>query len=422
MKPVSQVRWLFYDYGSYLSVARKLAEVSAAVYYFVPKIINGYPDHKPLDIGRNVPDIIPIKEYEPYLDGIDAVVFGDVHEPGKQEYFKKIGKYVVGCLGGSKMELDRAFLKNKMAEVGLPVNDWEEVHGLDELEEILKEKNDVYVKSGLRGDMETWHSEDYDLSKEDLEDMRHHMDAYRNRETYIIEEKIKSLAEVGLDSFVVDGKFPETVLSGIELKDTGYLGIVTKYKELPRQLRNVTDKLSPILAELQHRGPISDEVMFAENGRGYLLDWTARFPQPPTDLYIEMIDDFGDVLWKIAQGIVPEVKYKGKYGVQLIIKSDFAKTRTVRIRVPDEYKANVKLKNMIIEENGLWAYTPAMGLEMSEIGSIVAWGETKLIACRLAKKIADSVKGNNIKIDSDCLEKANEQIDRLHKAGINYMQ
>lgn len=421
MKPASEVRWLFYDYGSYLSVAKKLAEGSAIVYYFTPKIINGYPDHRPIDIGRNVDGIVRVKEYESVLSEIDAVYFADVHEPEKQNDFTKRGIPVFGCMYGSKLELDRIYMKAKMLEVGLPVNEWEEAYGIEELDRILKSAEDVYVKSGLRGDMETWKSIDYELSQEDLDDMKHHMDAYKNEETYIVEKKIPSIAEIGLDTFVVDGKFPEMVLTGIELKDTGYAGSVCAYKSLPRQLKAVTDKLADTLAELRHRGPVSNEVIIAENKKGYLLDWTARHPQPPTDLYIEMIEDYADVAWKIAQGIVPDVVYKHKYGVQLIIKSDMAQKRTVRMRVPEEYEANVKLKNMIVDENGLWCYTPS-GIEMKEIGSVIGYGPTLRQAANMAKKVAEAVKGNNIKINSDCLSAAYEQLDALKNAGINYMQ
>jgi hypothetical protein len=420
VKDVKQVWWLFYDYGGMLSVAKKLAEQSAGVFYFCPKIINGYPDHRPLEIGRGIPGLIPIEEYEKYIDQFDAVCFGDVHEPEKQKFFQRIGKYVVGPMDGAKLELDRVYLKNKMMEVGLPINDWESADGLDELTEVLKRRPDVWVKSRLRGDMESWHSKDALLSQEDMDELRHRMDTYKQSETYTVEAVIKSIAEVGKDSFCVDGRFPDNILVGLELKATGYLGKATRYRDIPKSIRNVFEKLSPLLAELRHRGPAGDEVMIGEDGKGYLLDWTARFPQPPGDLYLEMIEGIADVLWKCAQGIVPDVQFKAKYGVQLIIKSDLAKTRAVRIRVPEEYKDNVKLSNMSVDENGLWVYTPQGVLDQIEIGSVIAMGDTAKKACDLAVKVAESIEGNNIKIDSNCLKKAYEQIDRLKKAGMTF--
>jgi hypothetical protein len=419
-KPISQVRWLVYDYGNYISVAQKLAEMSAIVYYFNPSIITGYPDHKPRDIGRNVLGIIPVKEYETIIDNIDAVYFPDVHEPNKQFDFIKRGKFVFGCMFGSKLELDRAYLRNKMAEVGLPVIEWGEANGLDELREALKENEDVWIKSELRGDMETWHSDNYLLSKDEIDEMQSHLTAYSQQEKYIWERSFKSIAEIGYDGFCVDGLFPKTCITGPEIKDLGYVGMVMDYKSLPKQIRNVNDKLSDAFREFRYRGPVSTEVMIGENLKGYLTDITARHPQPPTDLYIEMIEDYADVAWKIAQGIVPEIKWKYKYGVQLIIKSETAKSRSIPFIIPDEYKQYVKIKNLVIAENGLYYYS-YQGIPMAEVGSVSGMANSLKEAIKMGETIAKSIKGFDIKINTDCLGEANKQFDKLSKAGINYI-
>jgi len=418
-KPISEVRWLVYDYGDYISVAQKLAEMSAVVYYFNPSIITMFPDHKPRDIGRNVPGIIKIKAYEPYIDNFDAVYFTNVHEPDKQIDFIKRGKFVFGCGRGGRLELDRGYLRRVMAEVGLPIIPYTEAYGLDELEAVLKDNEDVWVKSELRGDMETWHSWDYETSKDEITDMRSNLTAYSQQERYTVEQSMKSIGEIGYDGFCVDGLFPKKCLSGPEIKDLGYVGMVMDYKSLPKQVKNVNDKLSDILREHRYRGAFSTEVMIPENLKGYLTDITARHPQPPSDLYIEMIKDYADVAWKIAQGIVPEIEYQYKYGVQLIIKSDIARNRSIPIRIPEEYKKYVKIKNLVIADNGLSYYT-YQGLDMQEIGSVIGMDNSLKGAMKMAEEIAGSLKGLDIKIKTDCLGSAMKQLEKIKKAGINY--
>lgn len=786
MTPLSEIKCLVFDYSNYLCLAERLGRVDGfqKVYYYTPKIFNGFPDHRPLDIGRNVPNVEIVEEWASVIDEIDIVVFPDSHEPALQTYFESIGKKVFGSKYGCEIEHNRGMAKQMMKEIGLPVNDYEEATGMTELENILKQKENVFVKSSLRGDLETFHHENYMLSKAELLRMRNHMGAYAEKEKYIVETPIDSVGEIGIDTFCIDGQYPAEVLTGIELKDTGYYGQIVPYHTLPRQLKNVTDKFSPIFSDLKYRGAYSNEVIISPDKQGYLIDTTARCfssdteiltdkgwkffyeldgtetvctlnpndrnieyqkptnyisnfyegnmilftngdnsinslvtpnhavwrtdrhrgklfeqradsltdkgyiprigkwevpdveyfeipeyhhewdfiggnkkqnrshfvctkvkhensinikmdywiaflawfltegcvsgdknskgikenikisqkkyvkelmdvldncgfkykynsgigfqinsvqlsqylqpfgkkeeryvpdyikklssrqirifldnymladgsidrgkyftiskkmaddlqelimksgsvaniklrnnigtkvtikgkeytrkfniyviqeylnrsdywfetksrkdryikddpykglvydvtvpnhivyvrrngkplfsgncPQPPTDLMMEMISNYPEVIWQVANGIVPMIQYTYKHGIQLIIKSDLAKTEPSPLIIPDEYKRFVKVKNLVIDDDGVYWYTP-MNIEMSEIASVVGLGSSIYDALDMAKKIAESIKGFDIKINTDCIEDAMEQIRNLKKIGINYL-
>jgi hypothetical protein len=208
----------------------------------MPKVMNGFPDHRPIDVGRNVPGVIRVKEWAEVINDVDLVYFPDCHEPALQMFFQNdLNKKVFGSRYASDLEHDRKGTKELMKQLDLPLNEYFVAEGMDELEKILKENDNVYVKSSLRGDSETWKSTNYLLSKGELQRMRSNLGAYQNKETYIVETPIDSIAEVGIDTFCVDGMYPEMCLTGIELKDTGYLGRMTRYMDLPKQLREVTD-------------------------------------------------------------------------------------------------------------------------------------------------------------------------------------
>lgn len=416
---IGKKKCLVFDYGSYVAVAQRLAEPDGfgAVYYYVPKVYNGFPDHRPYDIGRNVENITVVDEWAEVIHDVDIVVFCDAHEPALQEYFVSIGKRVFGSKYACKLETDRKFLKETIASVGLPVNEYEVAYGLDALEGILQQRENVYVKSSLRGDMETWHHENWILSKGEIQRMRKNLGVYANRETYIVESPIESLAEIGIDSFVINGEVPELVLTGIELKDTGYVGKIVPYDTLPKQLKLVSEKLAPIFSSMEYRGAHSNEVIVSGDKKGYLLDLTNRQPNPPTDLYLKLYTNFPQMVWDVAGSFIPKIEYEYPWGVQFIIKSDLATTEPSPIIVPDAYRDNVKLKNCTIAEDGAWYYTP-LGIEMKEIGSVIGWGKTMKQAVKMAQEAAEAIKGFDIKINTDCIGLAEEQLERLEKAGI----
>jgi hypothetical protein len=409
------------DFGSYIGVARRLSKDFGRVLYFCPSDINGYREHGPFDIGRGVPGIERIHDVEDYEDEVDLFVFADLYMVGKQEQLRRNGKRVFGSGRGQIMETDRGYMKRLQKELGMPLNDYEEVQGVYELEERLKVLEDRYIKSALRGDNETFHHINYVLSKDKLKAMKHKMGIFDRKENYIIESPIESIAELGIDTMVVDGEYLEESLTGIELKDVGYYGKMVKYFKLPRQLKDVTDKLSHTFMQYGYRGAYSNEVRIAKDMTGYLIDQTNRFPQPPTSLMCLIYENFSEVLWEVASGNVPTVKYKDAHGVQLIIKSDLAKTEEpIAVQFPIEYKDNIDIKSLVVDDNGTWYFSPN-NYDMKEIGSVSATGKSMKDALNKATKIAQQVKGFDIKINTDCIEDAEKQIANLHKNGINYL-
>jgi len=409
------------DFGSYIGVARRLSKDFGRVLYYCPSDINGYREHGPYDIGRNVPGIERIHDVEQYEDEVDLFVFPDLYMIGKQEQLRKNGKLVFGSGRGQIMETDRGYMKRLQAELGMPINDYEEVQGVYELEERLKMMENRYIKSSFRGDNETFHHINYVLSKDKLKAMKHNMGIFDRKEKYIIESPVESIAEVGIDTMVIDGEFLEESLTGIELKDVGYYGRMIKYGNLPRQLKDVTDRLAHTFMVYGYRGAYSNEVRISKDMTGYLIDQTCRFPQPPTSLMCLMYENFSEVLWEVASGNVPTVKYKESHGVQLIIKSDLAKMEEpVAVQFPYEYVDNIDIKSLVVDDNGTWYFNPS-NYDMKEIGSISATGKSMKDALNKATKIAKLVKGFDIKVNTDCIEDAEKQIADLHKNGINYL-
>lgn len=420
MIDLSDKKVLVYDFGSYVEVAERLSRDYGTVYYFCPYVMNGYPKHEAMDIGRNVPGFIKVKEWASIIDEVDLVYFPDSHEPYLQNFFRTIGKAVFGSVFACDLEHDRKKLNETLKEVGLPVAPYAVATGIDELEQILLQSKDRFIKSSLRGEMETWHHTDMRLSKRELKRMRHDMGLYENKETYLIQHPIEGIAEVGIDPFCIDGYYSDITSAGLEIKDAGYLMRLVRYQNLPESVKGVTDALAPVFRDCGYRGHYSNEIIISKDKRGFLLDNTCRNGQPPSSLLIEIYDNYSEIVWQVAHGIPPTIQYSNEWGVQLIIKSDLAETQPSPIIVPEEVRKFVKIKNLTIDEDGTYYYTP-FDMSMREIGSVIGLGNSLEEAEKAAIRVAESIEGLDISVNTEVIGKAKKSLEKLKRAGINFI-
>ena len=407
------------DYGNYIEVAIELVKYFGRVLYFVDYRDN-FPRVNKKMIGLNVPGIERVYSIEEYEDQTDIFFFCDLFTGAKQDRLRSIGKLVYGAGLGEELETNRGGLKSLMKSLDMPVNEYEEIIGIPALREYLKENKDVYVKvdADLRGELESSHSETYEMFKPVLDSFQHSVGLYSDTINFLVEKPIRPAVEYGYDGFTSMGKYPNKTMFGIEVKDSSYCCVVVDYYKLPKPVKDYNEKLSSILSSYNYRGNIGNEIRDKKGDGAYLIDIYCRMPQPPTSLQIRMIENYGEVVWEIANGEIPEIKFKAKYGAQLIIKSDWAKSEQQAIYFPKEYSENIAIKNLAIDNNGTYYYVPQIGVEMSEIGSVAAWGNTLNEAIDRCKEIAKSIKGHCISVDGRALDDAGEEIAKLKKIGI----
>lgn len=791
---VKEITLLFYDYGSYIEVAKKFTESFACVYYFNPNVHDGFQDKRDVTIGEGIVDVIKVKEWASVIDMVDMVFFSDCYEADLQSYFRNCGKLVFGSGQSSILELDRGYSKQVLEEVGLPIGPYQIVRGVNELESTLREKENVYIKSNHRGNHETTKWKNYALSKGEIRRMRKDMSIFGDDEIYILEDQLDCVAEIGSDSFCIEGQYPSTIVAGIEVKDcyddqtevltdsgwklfkdlnrtemvltlnisntrhmkseyqrpihytekeyngeliyiekdsvslcvtpghnimvqdgvqnefaeevewggkiekTGFInrkfkrgkrilrlqkikdvvdrkkrfsllqpkakfciqdkrgnsrikiggvsytkiqmasllglylsegsvsnnyitisqykyinefkiildklpvrfnkinvgfGLYDKelsnylsqfgkafekyvpqwlkdssynvinsfldayclgdgsfiksykkirkdnptslaypdgykpminrrfytssskmaddiqellvkignvavshtdrsyynktdncdylmysvyeklvnrknyifpediqyvpysgkvycvtvpnsiimvrrngksmwcgncaylckfmpYSELPKQVKMVMDRLSPKFEELGYRGWFSNEIIIAEDMKGYMLDFTCRMPQPPTTLLINNITNFAECAVNVASGIVPRLECKYRYGCQFILHSDMAQNDDTPLIVPKEYQSYVSLKNLYIDEEGTWYYA-RRGVKMREIGSVIGLGDTLKQAIDMARMIANSIQAEDAHIDDSSIDKGLESLKKLSNRGIRFI-
>lgn len=408
------------DYGNYVYVAQKMAETYGTVFYYNPSWRTEFPTWNAQMIGAGVPDIEVIDSIWPYYDDIDLFIFTNLFEGNFQEWLRSEGKLVFGSGIGDVMETDRAYLKDLMKELKMPVNNYEVVEGLDKLEKYLENKENKFIKTSnnYRGDIGTFHFNNMKISRSVFDMYKHTLGLAKYKEVFIVEDPIEDAIEIGCDMVVIDGKYPSRGMWGMEVKDSLYFSVITEYNNFPDPIKYVNQRLESPFKSFGYKGPYSSEIRVTKKGTPYLTDITCRFPSPPSSLLMESYDNFGEIVWMVANGQVPEIKNTYKYGVEIIIKSENAKTEPQAIYFPKDISKYVKIKNLAIID-GVYYYI-CNNVEVEEIASVIGLGNTLEDAIKHATDNASKIEGYDLRINCDIIDKAKKQIEKMPEYGIKF--
>jgi|ERR1700722_3855263 len=409
------------DYGQFTEVAERLARNGFGRVLFYSPWETSFPTYNEYVVGKGLEGVEKIEDIWPYFDQIDVFVFPDLYHGGMQAWLRQQGKAVFGAGLGETMEIHRDRMKELQSTVGIPTNDYKVFNGIDDLREHLKTVDNKYVKTNLlRGSMESFHHESYLLTEPLLDKFEHSLGIFKDEQTFIVEEPIDAICEIGYDGFVcTGGRYPSKTLFGLEIKGQCYVGKGIEYKDLPNQILDINARLASAFDEYNYAGHYSSEVRVAKNNKeGYLIDQTTRNPSPPTALMLEIIENYPEVIYDIAMGDCPLLRFKYKYGVQVVIKSEHARKDIMAVYFPEKFKDYVKISNHVVKD-GINYFVP-QNIENEEIGSVVGMGNTIKDAIKQVTEISKEIKGYGISIDLDSLDKAQEQIDNLKQIGFYF--
>ena len=388
----------------------RLAKIFGRVFY-CPRWKNAFPSELQKRIGEDLIDVQRVLDPFDVKNDTDLFLFLDVYDAPLQKELKEQGKLVWGSQHGENMELYREEAKTLFKELGLPVGPWEQVIGTQELRKFLKENPEWFVKLSItRGDAESWGHKNYHLKYEShIVALEHRLGPAAEDEEFCVEAPIPKATELGYDGWNIDGQFPKTnQMFGWEVKDCGYAGAIVPYSELPDPVKFVNEKLQPAFKQFGYRGFFSSEIRVGKDEKPYLIDFTARNPSPPGEVYPEMYDNWGDIFMAGAQGEIVEPHAVAKYAVQAIIESSYAEKEWLLVDYPKKIEHAVFLRNMC-RVKGI-PYVIPQDYELCEVGSVVAVGNTLIEAIKKVKEYADQVDGDQVKIHIDAVAKAMKEI------------
>ena len=415
------------DSGSFLSWLSVLKRDFGRVLYYNP-CESQFPTSNENGIGKGIEGVELVNNllgdrkgvgFWEILDQIDLFVFLDVGHADKQILLEKLGKRVWGSRHGDDIELFRWEAKHLLTNLGLPVQPCRRVVGIPALRELLAKEEDRWVKiSGTRGDQESFHHVNLEMSEPVLRNIENQIGQLSRTMEFVVENPLEPAVELGIDTFCIDGEFPDDALQGIEVKDEGYVAKVVPYKDFPEQVRLINDALKPFFQETGYKNCWSIETRVPKSLKSYLIDATARAGSPPGELMQELITNWGDIFWEGARGKLVQPKWKAKFGAQAIIYSAWAESHPQQIWFPAEHAESVKLKNYHVFEGKVEIAQQPGGL--CGIGSVVATGDTMLEAVKACNEIAKTIEGQGIKVRLDSLPKAIREFNKGEEMGIKF--
>jgi hypothetical protein len=414
---------LFYDLsGFYTHLADAVVGEFGKVLYFSQweRAFSLSRDAMP---GYGIDGVERVEDFFEATHRADLVVFPDVGMVGLQEQLRQQGMPVWGSGKGARLERDRWFLRSIVNEVGLDTSVAMLIRGLDKLREFLRDADECYIKlSNFRGDMETFHHKNYFATQSWLDELAAKLGAFQDICEFIIEQPIEDedgdqVCEVGIDAMVIDGKLMRPALWGYEIKDQAYVGMVGA---VPDRLLQVHNKISPLLEGIGYRGPMSNEVRFTRE-QAYLIDFTARFPSPPSEVQSQLIENIGEVMWDGANGRMPKPKYRGVYAAQVVMTTKWAKEQYpkpayylgLEIGRPDR----VRIHHHCRIDGHDYAVSPS---DVTEFGAAIGFGDSLESAVGDALDAAESVNGYQVSYDAGAFSKAADCIRAGERLGIDW--
>lgn len=383
--------------------------------YFVPWETS-FADGRELILGQGVPGLDRIKYWDDEVDDFGTLVFPDCHCGDMQSYYRKKGYRVWGAGKGAELELLRWKTRERFEKYGLPVNEAYRVRGTAELRKFFMDHPDEegwFVKiSGLRGLGETWFARNYLEAKGMIDeyDSKHGVVCYLLH--FIIEKSIPDAKEIGYDGLSIDGTFPDSSFYGAEIKDKAYFGTLTRYEDLPEELKRVNEPCAEVMKELQYRNTFSSELRDE-----YCIDLTARHASPAGEIIYEAIKNLPEVIEQGAQGVLVQPDWSHKYGAQIILCSEWAEEHSLPIHFPEEIRPYVNLYNhaRVDDEGpiGVADYFVPQIAKMKQIGSVIALADDPQEAIDTCRERAEQVRAFDLEFEVDSLDQAFEEMQSV---------
>lgn len=417
MTALSDKTILIRDRGLFVGFAIAMTRYFGRVLYNVPNE-SAFPTPHLSVIGDGFDKIEVVKDLWPWVVEADCIAFPDVGMVGMQKYCRYWDKPVWGSGEASKLELNRIYFKERQEALGMKVRPYKVIRGVNNLRVFLDDMPEAYVKiSKYRGLTETYHHDDMAKTELWLENLTAQLGPLRDHLNFIVEEPIDAVVETGLDTFCVRGKYPKVAVQGIEAKDKGYIGTVTPWVELPKQLTTIASQLTPDLGD--YANFLSLEVRITENGDAFLTDPSCRHASPAGECLLELIGNLGEVVWGGAHGELVEPEYTAKYSMQAIVDHPEDKMEWRAARIPQEVGDWFK-PYFACRIDGATYFVPVPTKGFETAGSVVATGDTLDDCLETLKERASLLEEAGLVVHTTSLAEVLESIKEEEKAGVPF--
>jgi hypothetical protein len=417
MKKTKEVVACVVDFSMFMPVAVKLAQQVGKVYYTTP-VEKGFQEIGDFVFGEGVDNIHRIDDYEnpEIFDEIDLFVFPYILYSGKQLLYEKLGKAVWGARKADELEIYKGRFYDMLQRVGLPVPNHEVIRGMTNLRIYLKENDDVYVKmSRFRGTMDTWHHVTYQKSQSFLDLLTCELGPFQDRKVFYVLENIDTPIEGGIDTYCIDGNWPEEAVLGYEKKDECYLATVKPLADMPKEFNVVNGMVAPELAKYRYRQFFSTEVR-VKGGKSYFIDPTCRTASPAGEEMLDLFGNIGDIMWHGAHGELVEPEITARFAGEAYMHWRGGLDEWRCVTVPTGLPADVKFYGCAKVDDAYWRPPE----ESDIIGCIVSIADDAKTVIDNIKETAGALEDSKVSVDVRSFADLLEEIESAGKHGIDF--
>lgn len=382
MKSLSDITACVVDNGLFVPLALKLAQTYKRVLYMT-NCKKGFANLNERIIGDGYAEVERIKDFWPIKRDIDLFIFPDIEDSGLQLELESQGFPVWGSRTGDSYEMNRELFMKTLSELDLEVPNFTKVTGLTELSEHLLDKEDKYLKiSEYRGTMETFHWRSWREDEGFLDSMAVKLGPAKELLPFLVFDAIETDLEIGGDTYCVDGQFPSLMVNGLEWKDKGYLGAVTKREDMPEHIQQVMEAFAPLLKNAGYKNAWSIELRVKDD-KAYPTDPCHRFPCPANGAQMELLTNQPEIIWAGAHGELVEAEMGDDFAAECVLTSKSEKHSWGVVDFPKELRPHIKCGGSC-EIDGRICFPPDDS-HGDEIGWLVATGDS-------IESVADTMK------------------------------
>lgn len=415
---LSKLACVVFDYGMFLELALRLGRDLGKVYYASPWE-DAQARFEKRVVGEGYEEIERVENFFDVLDRVDFAVFPDVYNGGLQRFLRRLGMPVWGGNGADEMETNKIRFKRTLEKLGVPIAEYEILHGVEELREHCRDEatGERWIKLSpqYRGNCETFHHVDYKRTREKLDSLAKDFGLFQDQLSFLSEKPIKSELEGGCDTYIIDGQHPAYAVNGWEKKDLAYFSAVQRYEDLPEGLRIVNDYLFPLLEKKGARQFISTEVKAVDTDEPVLLEPTIRLPSPPGEEQMELYKNLPSIIAQGAKGILVEPILEEMYACEAMVEyneEDLTQPRSVEI--PAEERQWIKLYATAMVDGMIWI-APS---RTKTIGAVVGIGDSPKSALEHLKENAKALEGQPVSVNIEAIAGLLQEIEEAQDKGV----
>lgn len=418
MEDLSKLTVCVVDNGLFAELARTLFRSFAKVYYTSPWIAD-FPSSSKTEIGEGFPEYERIKDIWDVMDEVDLFVFPDLHNGPLQNYLAAQGKRVWGARMGDELETARVEAKDFFGKLGIPQAPYEVIQGMTLLRKHLKSRDEkLWVKISLtRNDTETFSVEGYEGSKNRLDKFAAELGPAAEEMEFIVEDDLPDTLDIAIDTYCIDGKFPNQAQLGTEKKDEGYVCAVKDWAKMPPRLTEIYETLPPTLEKYGYRNVLSLESRMGKDTT-YLCDPCCRGGSPPFELQLNLIENLAEIIWEGADGKLIQPKFSGLYGAQFIIESKWSINNPLLVEFPQKYREQIKFRYATMFGKELWIMPQRS--DTPGFASIVTTGDSMDACFAEAKEISAQIKGIGVECLVGSMDGLKSNIEEFAKMGVTF--